>query len=340
MISGPPRAPLSPLPQVRALEDEQPGNKHSAAGDARSNVHRPARRLQACPPVVSELLCDRPMVESRWVRCVFVVAALVSSSSFASDPEATPLTGPWRVELAVTPVSAQLNGRFVDHLGTSGQVAVVLGPHLRVFAAGTWNWHSGESLFGRELVEKVRVESHSGSTLVGGGVQVGTEVVLSRSSFERFHFPHQFEVSFVSFAGALSTKAQLTPESARPDGSLSPATFADTGWRPTVGAGLGVRFEFLQRFSIRVDLRESFFSTRVQTVNGCSVDELGMLDGAPRGLPTSPAVRPGCRVDAFAEPDQTVPDPRSVASALVLARRPSVEWASLQALQVSFGVVF
>lgn len=250
----------------------------------------------------------------------------------------------------MAPLSAQVNGLFVDHLGTSGQVSVVLAPHFRVFVAATWNWHAGESRLSKELTAKMRVENFridrtdSSSLLVSLGAVGGTEFVLSRGSIERFHFPHRFELSLAGFAGALSTRAQLKPESARTDGSISPPTFGDTGWRPTIGAGAGVRFEFLERFSVRVDLRESFFSSRVQTVNGCSVDDMRAMDNALRaGRPvTSATLASGCRVDAFdgTDPDTGLKRSNDVPLALGLVRNPSVEWVSLQALQVSFGVVF
>ncbi len=248
-----------------------------------------------------------------------------------------------------------MNGLLVEHVGTGAQVAVVLAPHFRVFVSGTWNWHAGESRLARELTAKMRVDnqridrSNSNGLFIPLVLLGGTEFVLSRGSIQPFHFPHRFELSLAGFAGVLSTKAQLTPESERPDGPLSPATispptFGDTGLRPTIGAGVGVRFEFLERFSVRLDLRGSFFSSRVQTVNGCNADDLCAMDNAlRRGIsPTSATVVPGCRVDTFVGTDPKTGFNRSneVPLALGLVRNPSVEWVSLQALQVSFGVVF
>lgn len=285
------------------------------------------------------------MLHSVGVRIVLLLVALVSTSAFASDPESTPPVGPWRVELSVTPIAPQVNGLFVDHLGTSAQVAVVVAPHLRVFVSGTWNWRAGQSMFLKELIETSRVESQGRSgLLVSQGVHAGTEFVLSRGSIEPLRMLHRFELSLVGFAGALSTRAGLKPESARSDGSISPATTGDTGWRPTIGAGIGVRFEFLERFSLRVDLRESFFSSRVQTVNGCGAEDLRAMDNVLRGgrPVTSATLTSGCRVATFDGTDEVTGLKRSndVPLALGLIRNPSVEWVSLQALQVSFGVVF
>lgn len=287
------------------------------------------------------------MVQSRRVRWLLVLVALVSSSSFASDPEST---APWRVELAVTPVSAQVNGLFVEHVGLGAQVAVVLAPRIRIFASGTWNWHASESRLARELFRTGRAspnridQNDSSGLFISMGLVGGTEFVLSRGSIQPFHFPHRFELSMVGFAGALSTKAQLKPETDRTDGSLSPATFGDTGWRPTIGAGVGVRFEFLERFSVRVDLRGSFFSSRVQTVNGCNVDDMRAMDNElRRGRPVIVAqLTPVCRVSSFdgTDPDTGLKRSNDVPLALGLVRNPSGEWASLQAVQVSFGVVF
>lgn len=279
------------------------------------------------------------------MRPILLFAALVAGSAFASDPESTPPVGPWRVELSVTPVAPQVNGLFVEHLGTSAQVGVVVAPHFRVFVSGTWNWRNGQSLFLKELIENSRVEAQSRSgLLVSGALHAGAEFVLSRGRIEPLRFVHRFELSLVSFAGALSTRAGLKPESARANGSISPATTGDTGWRPTIGAGIGVRFEFLERFSFRVDLRESFFSSRIQTVNGCNVEDLRAMDNALRaGRPvTSATLTSGCQVATFDGTDPVTDLKRSndVPLALGLVRNPSVEWASLQALQVSFGVVF
>lgn len=279
------------------------------------------------------------------MRLVLLFAALFAGSAFASDPESTPPVGPWRVEVSVTPVAPQVNGLFVEHLGTSAQVAVVVAPHFRVFVSGTWNWRAGQSVFLTELLEKSRVEAQSRSRLlVSGALHAGTEFVLSRGSFAPLHVPHRFEVSLVGFAGALSTKTGLKPESARTDGSISPATTGDTGWRPTIGAGIGVRFEFFERFSLRVDLRESFFSSRIQTVNGCTGEDLRAMDNVLRaGRPvTSATLTSGCRVATFdgTAPETDLKRSNDVPLALGLVRNPSVEWASLQALQLSFGVVF
>ena len=278
------------------------------------------------------------------MRAVLLVG-LLGSSAFASDPESTPPVGPWRVEVSVTPVAPQVNGLFVEHLGTSAQVAVAVAPHLRLFVSGTWNWSAGQSVFLTELLEKSRVESQSRSRLlVSSALHAGTEFVLSRGSITPFRIPHRFELSLVGFAGALLTKTGLKPESALVDGSVSPATTGDTGWRPTIGAGIGVRFEFLERFSIRVDLRESFFSSRIQSVNGCNGEDLRAMDNALRaGRPvTSANLTSGCRVATFDGTDENTGLKRSndVPLALGLVRNPSVEWTSLQGLQVSFGVVF
>lgn len=148
------------------------------------------------------------------MRWVLVLAALVSNNSFASDPESI---DPWRVELAITPVSPQVNGLFVEHLGTAGQVAVVVAPNFRVFVSGTWNWHAGESRLARELFRIARAspnrieQNDSSGLFISMGLVGGTEFVLSRGRIQPFHFPHRFELSLAGFAGALSTKAQLKP---------------------------------------------------------------------------------------------------------------------------------
>lgn len=279
------------------------------------------------------------------MRLVLLFAALLADSAFASDPESTPPVGPWRVEVSVTPVALQVNGLFVEHLGTSAQVAVVVAPHFRVFVSGTWNWRNGESLFLKELIENSRVDAQvPWGPLVTGGLHAGAEFVLGRGRIESLSFVHRFELSLVSFAGALSTRAGLKPESARADDSISPATTGDTGWRPTIGAGIGVRFEFFERFSLRIDLRESFFSSRIQTVNGCTGEDLRAMDNALRGgrSVTTATLTRGCRVETFdgTDPKTDLKRSNDVPLALGLVRNPSVEWASLQALQLSFGVVF
>lgn len=270
------------------------------------------------------------------------LVAFVSTSVFAADPESAV---PWRAEVSLTPFTTQLNGLWVQHHGSGLQVAVAVSRRFRLLAGVTHHWSAGGSGFRTDFQDNLRVDVQQYPTklLAKTVLLVGSEAVLARGSVAPLRAPHRFELVFQGLIGATSSSVELKPENARQDGSLSPPTFGEAGLRFTAGAGIGFRFEFLERFSLRAEVRSVLFSDRISRVNGCDASDLRAMDGALRGGQpvTTAAVSAGCEVGRF---DGVNADglrrSNDVPLALGVVRNPSSEWTALVSGQLSFGVTF
>lgn len=280
---------------------------------------------------------------------VFVLFVLLASRlAVAADPESQPAHGPWRFEVSLTPVSGQLNSLWVQHLGLGGQVAIAMSPRMRFLAGGLWNHQWASTDLGRKLDMGLDVwRGRGGTTLdafVPGLAYVGTEFGLIQGQIAPFRFPHRFELGITGMAGAAATRVELKPVSMGLDGSVSPATSGDAGLRPTLGVGAGLRFEFLERFSFRVEVRHFALSSRVSAINGCGAQDLRAMDNALRGgnPVTSAAVSASCQVASFDGTDPATGFRRSndVPLAMAHLRNPSSLFQSYLLGQVSLGVTF
>lgn len=282
------------------------------------------------------------------MRLMMTVAVLAATAGLAADPESQPPHGPWRFEASITPVVGQLNDVWTKHLGLGGQLAIAMSPHMRFVAGGLWNYRWVDSGFENQLrlgLESQRAGSDLNLSLfVPAAAWAGTEFGLLSGQVAAFRFPHRLEFTMAGVVGAASTRAQLKPLSARPDGTFSPPTSGDTGIRPMAGVGAGVHFEFLDRFSARLEVRQFAFAQRTNTVNGCNAEDLRAFDNALRaGRPvTSATTSAGCQVETFdgTDPDTGLKRSNDVPLALGLVRNPSSLFQTYLVAQVSVGVTF
>jgi hypothetical protein len=267
---------------------------------------------------------------------------LVSTSVLAADPESP---SAWRAEVSLTPFTTQLNGLWVQHHGSGLQVAVAVSSRFRLLAGVTHHWSAGGSGFRTDFQDTLRIDVQQYPTklLAKTVLLAGTESVLARGAVAGLRAPHRFELVFQGLIGASSSSVELKPVSMRVDGSVSPPTFGEAGLRFTAGAAIGFRFEFLERFSLRADVRSVLFTDRVSRVNGCDASDLRVMDGALRGgqRVTTAGVSAACQVDRFdgAHPDGTRRS-NDVPLGLGIVRNPSSEWTALVSAQLSFGVTF
>lgn len=282
------------------------------------------------------------------MRLMTAVAVLTAAVALAADPESQPAHGPWRFEASITPVVGQLNDTWTKHLGVGGQLAIAMSPHMRFVVGGLWNHTQVDSGFEAQL--RLGLESSASgfdtnlSLFIPAAVYGGTEFGLLSGQVAAFHFPHRIEFTMAGLAGAVSTRAQLKPQSVKQDGSSSPPTSGDTGLRPTLGVGVGVHFEFLERFSARLEVRQLAIPGRTNSVNGCDANDLRAIDNALRaGNPVAAATTSaGCRVETF---DGTAPETglrrsNDVPIALGLVRNSGSLFQSYLLAQVSVGVTF
>lgn len=282
------------------------------------------------------------------MRLLSVVAVLTATVGLAAGPESQPPHGPWRFEASITPVVGQINDLWTKHLGLGGQLAIAMSPHMRFVVGGLWNYQWADTGFENQLrlgFESLRAGSDLNLNLfVPAAAYAGTEFGLLSGQVAAFHFPHRFEFTMSGVAGAVSTRVQLKPVSARLDGSISPSTSGDAGIRPTLGIGAGLHMEFLERFSLRLEVRHFAIAGRTSSVNGCDANDLRAMDNAlRRGTPVTDAMTSvGCRVETF---DGTAPDTglkrtNDLPLALGLVRNPSSLFASYLVAQFSVGVTF
>ncbi|MBL8920647.1 MAG: outer membrane beta-barrel domain-containing protein [Myxococcaceae bacterium] len=234
-----------------------------------------------------------------------------------------------RFEVTLYPVALQVNGKFTQHFGTMGQLTYHLQENFGLMITGGGNWFNSESSLNGELVEKARVEAQAASSLLWTwGVLGGVEVTPFYGKFAFFEGTlAQFSFVLNGGAGIGGTRHQLKPESARMDGTISPATYGDTGYRFMAGLGAGFRLQLGQRFAFRLEVRDVVYTARVERVNGCGVEDLRAMDTALRGgRPVSSAMVGGsCRVDTFdgTDPDTGQRRSNDVPLALGLVRNPS-----------------
>ncbi len=282
------------------------------------------------------------------MRLLSVVAVLTATAGLAADPESQPPHGPWRFEASITPVVGQLNDLVTMQLGMGGQLAIAISPHMRFVVGGVWNYRWVDSGFENQL--RIGLETQRG----GGGADLnlfvpaagyaGTEFGLLSGQVAAFHFPHRFEFTMSGVAAAVSTRVQLKPVSARLDGSISPSTSGDAGIRPTVGIGAGLHMEFLERFSLRLEVRHFAIAGRTSSVNGCDLNDLRAMDNAlRRGTPVTAAMTSvGCRVETFdgTDPQTGLKRSNDIPLALGLVRNPSSMFESYLVAQFSVGVTF
>jgi hypothetical protein len=206
-------------------------------------------------------------------------------------------------ELVLFPLVPQLNGRFTQHLGTMGSFVWHVGENLGLRLTVGGNWLATESSFNAELATKAKVAAQAAASLLWTwGLLGGVEVSPVHGKFVWLDgLLGHFSLVLSAGAGAGGSAHQLKPQSVRDDGTVSPATYGDTGVRFLGSVGLGARVRLGAHLALRLEVHDVISTARVDQVNGCSVEDLAAMDGRLRaGFPVeSTPVRPGCDLRAF-----------------------------------------
>lgn len=249
-------------------------------------------------------------------------------------------------EIVLYPVAMQVNGKFTQHFGTMGSFVYHLQENFGLQISGGYNWYNVESSFNGELVEKFRVEAQAATSLLWTwGVMGGVEVSPLYGKFTLFegtlaHF------SFVlnGGVGAGGTRHQLKPETVKTDGTISQATYGDTGARFMGALGAGFRLQLGQRFAFRLEVRDVVYTARMERVNGCNVDDLRAMDIKIRGGqdPATAMVGASCNVETFTGTIEGTDIKRSndVPLALNLVRIPSSDVLNNIGLYLGISFLF
>ncbi len=249
-------------------------------------------------------------------------------------------------EIVLYPVAMQVNGKFTQHFGTMGAFVYHLQENFGLQISGGYNWYNVESAFNGELVEKFRVEAQAATSLLWTwGVMGGVEVSPLYGKFTLFegtlaHF------SFVlnGGVGAGGTRHQLKPETVRTDGTISQATYGDTGARFMGSLGAGFRLQLGERFAVRLEVRNVVYTARMERVNGCNVDDLRAMDVKIRSGqdPATAMVGASCDVNTFTGTIEGTDIKRSndVPLALNLVRIPSSDVLNNVGLYLGISFLF
>jgi outer membrane beta-barrel protein len=249
-------------------------------------------------------------------------------------------------EVVVFPVAMQVNGKFTQHFGTMGSFVYHLQENFGLQVSGGYNWYNVESSFNGELVEKFRVEAQAATSLLWTwGVMGGVEVSPLYGKFTLFEgtLAH-FSFVLTGGVGAGGTRHQLKPETVKTDGTISQATYGDTGARFMGSLGAGFRLQLGQRFAFRLEVRDVVYTARMERVNGCNVDDLRAMDMKIRSGqdPATATVGSTCNVDTFTGTIEGTDIKRSndVPLALNLVRIPSSDVLNNIGLYLGISFLF
>ena len=182
-------------------------------------------------------------------------------------------------EIMLYPVVAQVNGKFTQHFGTALGYVYHLQENFGLQFTPLYNWFNDESAFNGELINKVRLTAQAAtSLLLTWGALAGVEVtpIYGKFAFYEDNLAH-FSVVLNGGAGFGTTRLQLKDAN-----DAGPATFGDTGVRFLGSVGAGFRVQLGDRFALRLEVRDLVYTARVDSVNGCNVEDLGAMDMAIR----------------------------------------------------------
>lgn len=196
-----------------------------------------------------------------------------------------PFADEGRHEFALFPVVVQLNSKFTRHAGTALHYVYHLQENFGLQLTGQYNWHSNESRFNQELIDKVREQAQAASSLLlRWGFQGGVEVTPLYGKFAFFDDKlAQFSIVLTGAAGVGSTRHLIRPEvtnQVNGESFLVPARFGDTGMKFLGTVGGGFRVQFGDAYSVRLEVRDLIYTARVDKVDGCNLADFEAMERA------------------------------------------------------------
>ena len=236
---------------------------------------------------------SRPMRSALFVLLI-ASSALADEVLAAHALDLRPSAFAGKFELLAYPAQVQVNGKFTQHVGAG--LGFIWHPqeNFGLQVSGFFNGIAEENQFNVELMNKVRSEAQAHWTLLNDwGALAAAEVTPFHGKFEwREYDLFHFSLLLFGGGGAGGTRHQLKAPS-----NSGPATFGDTGIRPLATVGAGVRLEIGEHLSVRLELRDLFYSGRIGAVNGCTSADLESIRF------NGPDIRGACRIDAFRTSD-------------------------------------
>jgi len=240
-----------------------------------------------------------------------------------------------RFEVTLNPLTVQLNGRDTTHVGFGGSFQVQLAERFGLVVGGGYNWLSQTNDFSNGLGRLYRIETPSSdATLTTWSANGGVEVRPFSGDLSFVNARGvKFSVVLRGLAGVVGRRKELRSASTAVDGSPSAARYGELEPRFAGTLGAGLRVQFGESVALRVDVSDTLSSSRVERINGCSVDDLRALNGRIQaGLDFGDTVvSPGCKVASF---------DNDVGTALSIARVPTATVTQLVQLGVGMSFSF
>ncbi|HVG57544.1 MAG TPA: outer membrane beta-barrel domain-containing protein [Hyalangium sp.] len=286
-VPGEPTAPVQRTPSPEIDEDppaeEAPASEPTPAPAEAAAPQQAADAPLAVADVDNELRTTTPeqqrLVHGAPLYNPNVSVHIVQKKRFADEG---------KHEFALYPVAVQMNGKFTNHAGSALHYTYHLQENFALQVSTLYNWHSNESRFNLELIDKVREQAQAASSLLlTWGAQAGVEVTPLYGKFA-FYDDHlaQFSLVFSGGAGLGGTRHLIRPEVANQvDGETFkvPARFGDTGTRFLGSVGGGFRVQFGDSYAMRLEVRDLVYTARVDRVDGCNLADFEKLEAARAG---------------------------------------------------------
>jgi outer membrane beta-barrel protein len=252
-------------------------------------------------------------------------------------------------ELTLYPLAMQVNGKFTNHAGSALHYTYHLQENFALQVSGLYNWHSNESRFNLELIDKVREQAQAASSLLlQWGAQAGVEVTPLYGKFAFYDNKlAQFSLIFSGGAGFGGTRHLIRPQVANQvDGQTFtvPARFGDTGTRFVGSVGGGFRVQFGDSYAMRLEVRDLVYTARVDRVDGCNLADFEKLEAARAGNQPFGTLNlsGGCRFQKFdgVDPDTKKNYREDIILGRDLVAEPSSDVLNNVSFYAGFSILF
>jgi len=276
-----------------AEEEEEEGQKAGTpakGGKAATPTPPPAAPAATAPGAPTAAAAAKPPQDLGYLEGR---AEAESPNELISVVQRKSYTAAHKFEITLYPLMIQLNSKFVntDGIGIAASYAVQENFALQLMAfwnyIGQWTPITGELLYNH-----ARPQVNEQLILQGGAV-ASFEVAPIYGKFS-FYDKSLVQWRFVLGAGAGvgQTAVQLTAPSSA--GSDLPNTYGSTGLRFLGDIEAGFRLLIGERVAIRLEFRDFLFTSLVDSIDGCSANDISAIGMTPPG-----AISSGCNTSNF-----------------------------------------
>lgn len=284
--------------EAPAKPEAKPSSKPVGAAPAAAE---PAAAAPAAKPADAPLATPAADVSARKTSLV-AGAPLDNPDVKVHTVQKKVLSDKGRSEVVLFPAVAQINGKFTNHLGVAAEYLYHLQENVALQVTPNFFYLNGESQFNEDLVNIARLQAQAATALTMlWGATAGVE---AKPIYGKFAF---YENQMASFAlvlnagvGVAQTRVQLRPRTELDDGTIKDATFGDTGFKFLGSVGGGFRVKFGEHWALRLEVRDLVYTARVDSVNGCTEDDLVQI------VSNGDAINASCKPDKFDEGDSAL----------------------------------